>query len=189
MSKYSRNHVTNAVLERNLRSRVAKNRIDTADMLADMAEVDARKLYVPAGFPSMYFYCVEGLEMSADSAYKRIRAARAARRFPDIFDAIADGRLHLSAVVMLAPHLTENTADELLKAAAKRKTKAEIDAILAKRFPKPDVPALIQPITASTLPAALTPQLAPGPVPELTFRPVETIEPLVAAKVEVTRAK
>ena len=69
--------------------------------------------------------------MSEDAAFKRIRAARTARRFPAIFAAVADGRLHLSAVVMLAPHLTEDTVDELLTAAI-HKSKSEIEELLAE---------------------------------------------------------
>jgi len=85
-----------------------------------MAEIDARKLYLPAGYPSMYLYCVGEFHMSEDMTCRRIRAARAARQFPALVGAVAEGRLHLSAVVLLAPHLTEETATELLAAAAHR---------------------------------------------------------------------
>ena len=57
----------------------------------------------PAGYPSMHAYCVHELRMSEDVASKRIHAARAARNFPAIFAAVADGRLHLSGVCLLAP--------------------------------------------------------------------------------------
>ncbi|MEO5989490.1 MAG: hypothetical protein ABIU54_13345 [Candidatus Eisenbacteria bacterium] len=109
--------------------------------------------------------------MSEDTAFKRIRVARMARRFPAILPAIADGRLHLGAVVLLAPHLTEHTAIDLL-AAAQHKTKAAIELLVAERFPRPDLPTLVQAIAlpipnceACPLPmAAPVPQLAPGPV-------------------------
>src|SRR5207249_6474324 len=106
----------------------ARERGVTAEALAYLAEVDARKAYVPAGYDSMFAYCVGALRLSADAAFKRIKAARAARRFPALFAAVADGRLHLGAVVLLAPHLTEDTADELLTAATYR-TKAEIERL------------------------------------------------------------
>jgi len=86
-------------------------------------------------------YCVGELRLSADAAARRIQAARAARRFPAIFDAVAEGRLHLTAG-LLAPHLTEGTAEELL-AAATHKTKSEIEQLLAEWFPKPDVLAWV----------------------------------------------
>src|SRR6266545_831343 len=93
----------------------------------------------PAGHPSMYSYCVHELHLSDETAFKRIRAARTARQFPSILAALADGRLHVSAVVLLAPYLTPANADELLTAAAHR-SKAEIEQLLAERFPRPDLP-------------------------------------------------
>src|SRR5438128_11630628 len=106
MPSYSLSHLSDRDLLRNLACLVAQDRNTTAELLAHIAEVDARRLYVPAGFPSMFLYCVHELHLSEDSAYKRIQAARTARQFPAIFDALAQGRLHLTAVNLLAPYLT-----------------------------------------------------------------------------------
>jgi hypothetical protein len=62
---------------------------------------------------------------------------------------LADGRLNLSAVVMLAGYLTPQTAEELLAAAANR-TNAGIEQLLAERFPRPDLPELIAPVESSS---------------------------------------
>jgi hypothetical protein len=124
---------------------VAKERAVTVDVVACIAEVEARQLYRAAGYPSMYTYCIGVLHLTEAAAYKRIHAARAAMRFPAIFDALVDGRLHLTAVVMLAPHLTPANADELF-AAATHRTRREIEQLLAERFPKPDLPELIRPL-------------------------------------------
>ena len=59
---------------------VAHERRNTADLLAHLAEVDARKLYAPAGYDSMYAWCMKVLQFSEDVACKRIEAARTARR-------------------------------------------------------------------------------------------------------------
>src|SRR5258705_8368187 len=99
--------------------------------------------------------CVGKLRMSRKGAYKRIRVARAALQFPAIFVAIEEGRLHLSGMVILAPHLTPENVDELL-AAATHKTELEIERLLAERFPRPDVPTKVvvisQPTTAEQIP-------------------------------------
>jgi len=158
----SRSHLSDQALLGGLAARLAHDCSGTAEILADIAEVDARKLYLPAGFPSMFAFCLSHFHMSEDVAYKRIKAARAARRFPAIFEAVARGRLHLSAVVILAPHLTEHSAEELLTAAV-HKTRDEIERLLAERFPRPDVPAWVQAITPASL-AFSTAQQAPGPV-------------------------
>jgi hypothetical protein len=107
----------------------------------------------------MYAYCVQHLHLSEDAAFKRIRAARTARQFPAIFPAVADGRLSLSAVVLLTPCLTRENAGPLLDAAI-HKSRAQIELLLAQRFPRPDVPDQIVALVPA-LPAA---QLAPGPV-------------------------
>jgi hypothetical protein len=120
----------------------------TAALLAHLAEVDARKLYLPAAYPSMFDYCVHELHLSEDAAYKRIQAARIARQFPALFEALADGQLHLSGVCLLAPYLTRENADLLLAAAAHR-TKAEIESLLAQRFPRSETMELVQALPAS----------------------------------------
>ncbi len=162
MTRYSRTHLSDDVLIRDLKSAIARERNSTAEVLADIAEVDARKLFVPAGHPSMHSYCVRELRLSADAASKRIQAARVARQFPAIFHALADGRLHLSAVVLLAPHLKEGVAGELL-AAAENKTKPEIERLLAERFPRRDLASSVEPIALPSSTLALD-QYAPGHV-------------------------
>jgi hypothetical protein len=145
VSKYSLSHLTDHALLCDLSALVAQDRVTTAELLAHIAEVDARKLYVPAAYPSMYAYCVGELRLSEDAAAKRIQAARAARQFPVLFETLADGRLHLSGACLLAPHLARETADELLAAAA-GKTKSEIAELVAQRFPCPEVPPRVQPL-------------------------------------------
>src|SRR5882672_955830 len=156
---YSLSHVGDQVLLRQLASLVAQDRTTTAEILAHIAEVDARKLYLPAAYPSMYAYCVGELRLSEDAAYKRIQAARAARQFPAIFDAVAAGRLHLTAVGLLAPYLTPGNADELLKTAAHR-TKPGVEQLLAERFPRTEMLALIEALPMSPC----NDQLAPAQV-------------------------
>src|SRR5688572_13655668 len=125
------------VVER-LRELLREERRLTAAVLAHLGEVEARKLYLPAACSSMHVYCTRLLGMSEDQAFKRIRAARAVRRHPAVATAVAEGRLHLAGVVLLAPHLTGDNAEELV-AEASGKSKAEIDVLLARRAPKPDV--------------------------------------------------
>jgi 5-methylcytosine-specific restriction endonuclease McrA len=165
VNPYSLSHLSDPALVEGLKSHLAHGRDNTALVLAHIAEVDARALHVPAGYPSMYLYCVDHLHMSEDEAFRRIRAARAGREFPAVFLAEADGRLHLSAVSLLAPHLNAENAGELI-AAATHKSKAGIEHLLAQRFPRPDVPTLIAtlPESAPSGPVISDNQLVPGRV-------------------------
>jgi hypothetical protein len=188
MTAYSLTHLADRTLLRELADSVSQDRATTARMLAQIAEVDERRLFLPAGYSSMFTYCLHELHMSEDVAYKRIRAARAARQFPVIYPALAEGRVHLAAVVLLTPHLTAETADELL-AAAEHRTKADVERLLAQRFPQPDVPTVLQPVAPVAITAQLaarpiearTTQLAPGPVaPSLQPKSPGQVAPLAA---------
>jgi len=68
----------------------------------------------------MHAYCTQVKNFSDDEAFKRIHVARTARRFPGLFVALADGRLHLSAVRLLATHLTPENVERLVEAASHR---------------------------------------------------------------------
>src|SRR5438552_15744984 len=83
----------------------SQERAATLQLLLCIAELDARRLYAADGYPSMHACCVGRWDMSDEVAYKHIAVARAGRRFAVVFEALADGRLHLSAVVVLASHL------------------------------------------------------------------------------------
>ncbi len=78
------------------------------------------------------------IHLSEHEAYLRIAAARASREHPVILDMLADGRLHLTAIALLAPHLTRGNGDALLDRAT-HKTKRELEGILAELEPRPDV--------------------------------------------------
>src|SRR5262245_42796433 len=120
-------------LTRSLHHEVASERTATSRVLIRIAEFDARRLYVPAGYPSMHAYCVGVFKFSDDEAYKRIQVSRAGRKTPALLVALAEGRIHLTAAVMLSPHLTAANADELIEIASQR-NKFELEIWIQKRF-------------------------------------------------------
>jgi len=157
MHSYALTHVTDETLLADLAALVATDRRTTAALLAHLAEVDARELFLPAACSSMHVYCTRVLGMSDDPAFKRIRAARAMRRYTAVARAVEDGRVHLAGVVLLAPHLGDENADELVVEAS-GKSKAEIEVLLARRAPRADVAERLDQVAQQT-------DLAPG----LTF--------------------
>ena len=107
-------------------------------LVAHIAEVDARRLFVSEASSSMHKYCTDVLHLSGAEAFLRITAARASRRHPALLKMLDDGRLHLSGLAVLAPHLTNSNCEDLL-ARATHKTKGEIQKLVAEIAPKPDV--------------------------------------------------
>src|SRR5204863_9828281 len=95
----------------------AGERFTLVQLLVRIAEIDFRKLYFPAGFPSMLAYCMEEFRLTTDEALKRIHVARTARAFPLLFKWMDEGLLCLNRVRMLATHLTPENVGELVAAA------------------------------------------------------------------------
>src|SRR5690349_796352 len=68
-----------------------------ARVVAHLAELDARRLQSRQGC-SLYEYCSKHLGLSESQAFYRIVAARAARRFPIIFEMLERGEVHLTTL-------------------------------------------------------------------------------------------
>ncbi len=151
--------LSNAALLARLGEVTSRDHTTTAEMLVVLAEVDRRRMHRAEGYDSLFRYCVDVLRMSGDMAYKRIQVARASRRFPQVLELIADGRLHLTGARLLVPHLTRRNADELLSAAVHRTT-LEVQALLAGRFPQADLPTRIGPAPLAGAAAAASPAAA-----------------------------
>ena len=126
-----------------LRGLVAQERALSARLLLHLGEVDARGLYREHAFSSMFEYAVDALRMSPDEAYVRLRAAKVARSFPMVLQMLERNELHLSAIKLLAPHLTQANHVSVLER-ARGKSKRAVELIVAELAPKPDVPSVLR---------------------------------------------
>ena len=115
----------------------------TAELLRLLGEFDDRQLYLGEGCASLYSYCTQVLRLSEHAAYHRIEGARIARQFPRILELLSSGALTLTTVVLLRPVLTIENADAVLLSAA-FKSKREVEVIVARLAPKPDVQAMVR---------------------------------------------
>ena len=136
MDRYARHNLSDSSLLDGALSHAGSEREATADLLADIGEVEARKSYLKLAHSSLLEWCVERLKLSRSAALDRIRVARVARHFPAIFEMIADGRHNLSSIRLLAPYLTPETAADLLEAGANL-CFDEVRHLIAQRFPRP----------------------------------------------------
>ena len=160
-------------------------------LVAHIAEVDVRRLFAREASPSMFQYCIDELHLSKAEAYLRIGVARASRRHPMLLTMLGDGRLHLSGIVELAPHLTDANCDEVL-ARATHKTKAAIKELVAEIAPKPDVPSVVRKLPKRKAKSTSQPKnelrpdgvTSPTPAPEAPVKPA-VVEPLAASRYKV----
>jgi hypothetical protein len=135
--------LSNIELDREARRVVQVERDATVELLQLLIEIERRDLHLALGHSSLFVYCTRILRLSEQSAYRRITAARAARRYPQLIESLSDGSLTLSSVGLLAPQLTPDIADGLIDAARGRTTR-EVEQLIAAAFPQPDVPTEIR---------------------------------------------
>lgn len=164
----------------------------TASLVAHLAVLDERRLYLGEGCSSLFTYCTQVLRLSEHAAYGRIEAARAARRFPAILEMLAAGSVTLTTVTLLAPHLTPDNHAEVLRA-AHRKSRRQVEELIAVLRPLPPVPSSIRRLPAAAwspvsdavggavLQSALAPSAAGAParVQPAVADAVATVQPAV----------
>ena len=125
----------------------AREREATALLIAHLAELDGRRLYLGEGCSSLFIYCTQVLHLSEYAAYGRIEVARAARRFPAILERLTEGAVTLTTVGLLAPNLTEANHRELLKA-SRYQSRRQVEELIARLHPRPAVPTSIRRLPA-----------------------------------------
>jgi hypothetical protein len=185
--------MSDAELLRAVRTLACQEQNATARLIAALGELDARRLYLGEGCSSLFSYCTQVLHLSEHAAYGRIEAARAARKWPSIVQLLAEGAVHLTAIGLLAPHLTDANHHHVL-ASARHKSKRQVEEIVAALQPRPPVPSSVRkvpeikaapvvmsvPVVPIALPDASTASHhAPMPLrPLRSIRPVAEITPL-----------
>src|SRR5579871_2186724 len=163
-------------------------------LLVHLAEVENRRLELRQAYSSMFDFCRRRLGFSEGEAVRRIEAARLVKRFPSLLGAIERGDIHLTGLLLLRDHFTPSNVDSLI-AEAKGKSKREIQEIIARLAPKPDVLPTLTPLPTATplstpAPAPAPPSTAPARVEPLSpqrYRLELTISGAVREKLDHAR--
>lgn len=107
-------HLSDRELLAGLPEARAAERTAVAQMIAYLAEVDRRRLYLAEACSSLFSFCVERLGYSENEAQKRIQVARLYQRLPQVLAELENGSIHLTGLFLLAAHLTDANAGSLL---------------------------------------------------------------------------
>ena len=135
--------VSDTELLRRLSEILQRVRRDEADLIAHIAEVDARGAYAREAVSSMFAYCVEVLHLSEPEAGLRIHVARTCQKHSGLLEMLRDGRIHLSGISLLAPVLTPENRAILLKRST-HQPKSRIEEIVAELKPRPRAPVIVR---------------------------------------------
>ena len=108
-----------------------------AELIECLVEIEEDDVHIEEGYTSLYAFCRERYGMSEGAAYRRIRAARVARRYPDLIESLRRGLLSLEVIALLAPYVDDDP--EMLRRAVTMSTR-DVRAMIAARHPDPDAP-------------------------------------------------
>lgn len=134
---------TDSALVAEVRRLAGSEREATALLVASLAEFDRRRLHLSQGYSSTFDYCRKALGLTEHESLNRIEAARAIRRHPMLLEKLRTGAVSLTAIRLLAPHLTSVNVDAII-ADAKGLTTEGIRMLIATLHPQPPVPAVIR---------------------------------------------
>ena len=157
-----------------LKALTANERLGLIKILARLSELETRELEKRLGYSSLFLFCRRELGYCEGTAYYRLRAAEACRRFPELIELLEAGEIHVKAVAVLEEHLTFENHKTLI-ARARRCTQRELESLIAELKPveKPPertrviaVPPLAPPTVSWTRPAESSTQgILPIPAP------------------------
>lgn len=118
---------------------IVQDRKLTLRLLANLHEIERRKLYLTRGYGSMFVYCTTHLRLSASAAIRRIRTARCLARFPALYAMLGSGEVNLSTVSLVSKILNQkNHATVLARICGK--SQREVAAIVAEYEPRAVLP-------------------------------------------------
>ena len=98
-----------------------------------------------AAVSSLYRYCIERLGYAEDAALKRHRVAKLALRLPQVLQELRAGTMHLTGLFLISTHLNEDNVTSLLSE-ARGKSRRQVEELIARWFPRADVPASLEPV-------------------------------------------
>ena len=189
--------LSDADLVRETKFLADRSRRGEISLLEHLAEFDARRLCLEEGHRSLYEYCTLVLGFEDGEAYRRIRVARVIRAFPEALEALRQKRVTASALVVLSPWLErKNAADWLALAAGK--SRRELEALVAARYPQAPQPDAVRnypfhPLVVSVVPpeafeirsAGLPAEAAAVPAPSRLEEGWQQLTPVSLGRIRV----
>lgn len=85
-----------------------------AQIVAYLAEVETRKIFVAEAHDTMFDFCIDRLGMSTNEAGVRLQVARLYRKHHDVLPPLIRGEVSLTSLYLLRTHITDENCASLL---------------------------------------------------------------------------
>jgi hypothetical protein len=107
-------------------------------VLLYLSEIDTRELYLPMGCSSLFDFCTMHLGYTRATAVRRIRAARAAAKYPEALELLVSGEINITTLSMISDILDRDNHGELLSKIRGRSTR-QVELLVSMHRPVPVV--------------------------------------------------
>ncbi len=152
-----------------------------ADFISELAEFDRRRCWEELGYPSLFEFLVRELGLSRGNAFYRTKAVSLVQRFPEVLEALREGKLCITSIAEVARVLTAENRTEVLPRFF-HVSRQEAKLVSAEIAPRASVPvrevvrvAVEREPTARPVPLALPASI---PVPDTSaVHPLNSIAP------------
>ncbi len=164
---------------------LSNERFALADFLVTLAGFDRQRRWAELGYASLYDFLVRELGMSRGTAFYRKVAVELIQRYPEVLEALRDGRLCITVVFALSKVITPENCAQVLPRFF-HVSKQEAKAISAEIAPALEVPRKEVVTVVRTAPAPDLDQKADqlalpsegAPAPALQATPLSQPAPL-----------
>jgi hypothetical protein len=90
---------------------LAREREALAQFISELADFDGQRCWESLGYPSLFEFLTRELRLSRGAAFYRTKAVGLVRRYPEVLEALREGKLYINSVAELARVVTpENLA-------------------------------------------------------------------------------
>jgi 5-methylcytosine-specific restriction endonuclease McrA len=161
-----------------IESLVRTERFSMVDLLVHLGELDSRPACQNKGYPTVFAYLTRHLGFAESDAIRRVRVARAAKKYPSILRMLANGELNLVGVALIQTLLNSENYETLILKAARRTTR-EIERMVADMSPAKAPPR--DSIRALPPPPPESPTSAEPPSTTVATVPSDLLELVVAS--------
>ena len=127
------------VIVNTLRANLRQENRGIAKFIESLLELNAARGWARLGFSSLHDFCTRDLGLSDAEAATRIRVAYLSQSIPDLLPALAESRISLTGIRILAPILNSDNFSETVKTVQGLSTR-DLETFRAKILPSAELP-------------------------------------------------
>ena len=120
-----------------------------AQVIMHLIEIEDRELHLQQGYSSLFSYCREVLHLSESAAGRRIAAAKAIRKYPDLYELLVAQRLSLATLSLVSSRLTPENKNELITNIIDKSKRAVECYLASTNVKQAKIPERIKPVTVN----------------------------------------